>query len=299
MRRVFPLFLVLLLLFSVPVYAAEDETAGDIEPSADEPVFNGADEKEVVEDVPVSQETDTLTENVAEILTESTPVYVLESEETAVTDSTVISAVSVYDLAASAGDADNSVCYETVYTLTPVGFDPEFIDWFFSDGYFRVVLTDAFFNFMVPPDSEISKEQFLTLLGSYTYTLTVNDVFVCNVTFNVDDCSVSFPYSGDGEYVIVLADDGLDFFFHVSITSETVTVPSSDVSFVSTLKALFGTYTPKTYNVTTYLSDGTAVHSTEIVSGLAGLDYEWITSVALFSLVLYGLLRMIGGLLKQ
>ena len=65
-----------------------------------------------------------------------------------------------------------------------------------------------------------------------------------------------------------------------------------------TVTALFGAYTPRTQTVTEYLSDGSSVTYTQAVPGLAGLDWSWLASVALFALVLYGLLRMIGGLLK-
>ena len=64
------------------------------------------------------------------------------------------------------------------------------------------------------------------------------------------------------------------------------------------LEALFGTYTPRTQTVTEYLSDGSSVTYTQVVPGIAGLDWSWIASVGLFALVLYALLRMVGGLLK-
>lgn len=62
--------------------------------------------------------------------------------------------------------------------------------------------------------------------------------------------------------------------------------------------AVFGEYTPRTYTVITYLDDGSAVESVEIVPGLAGLDYNWLAGVALFTLVLYCIFRMIGGLFR-
>lgn len=61
---------------------------------------------------------------------------------------------------------------------------------------------------------------------------------------------------------------------------------------------LFGVYTPKTYTVTTYLSDGTAVESTETVPGVAGMDFDWLAAVGLFALFLYCVMKLIGGLLK-
>lgn len=65
-----------------------------------------------------------------------------------------------------------------------------------------------------------------------------------------------------------------------------------------TVTALFGPYTPRTQTVTDHLADGTSVTYQQIIPGVAGLDWSWLTSVGLFALVLYGLLRMIGGLLK-
>lgn len=65
-----------------------------------------------------------------------------------------------------------------------------------------------------------------------------------------------------------------------------------------TMTALFGPYTPRTQTVTEYLSDGSSTTYTQVVPGLAGLDWPWLASVGLFALFLYSLLRMIGGLLK-
>ena len=64
------------------------------------------------------------------------------------------------------------------------------------------------------------------------------------------------------------------------------------------ITSLFGEYQPRIYQVTTYLEDGTAVQSEEIVPGLAGLDYNWLAGVALFVMSLYCIFRMIGGLAK-
>lgn len=64
--------------------------------------------------------------------------------------------------------------------------------------------------------------------------------------------------------------------------------------------AVFGEYQRQTYTVSHYDSSGNVIAtSTEFVPGLAGLDYAWIAGVSLFALVLAGLLRLIGGLLRQ
>lgn len=65
-----------------------------------------------------------------------------------------------------------------------------------------------------------------------------------------------------------------------------------------TVTALFGPYTPRTQTVTDHLADGTSVTYQQIIPGVAGLDWSWLAGVGFFALVLYGLLRMLGGLLK-
>lgn len=64
------------------------------------------------------------------------------------------------------------------------------------------------------------------------------------------------------------------------------------------LRAMFGAYTPKTQTVTTYFDGQPLDVSTEYVPGLAGLDVEWIASVALFGMVVYCLFRLLGGIVK-
>ncbi len=64
------------------------------------------------------------------------------------------------------------------------------------------------------------------------------------------------------------------------------------------ITSLFGEYHPKTYTVTTYLEDGSVVTSQEYVPGLAGLDWLWIASAALFALSLFCVFRMVGGIFK-
>ena len=73
---------------------------------------------------------------------------------------------------------------------------------------------------------------------------------------------------------------------------------TSDASLPAAIVALFGEYQPRTQTVTEYLSDGTEVTYQEYVPGLAGLDWNWIVSVSIFSLALYCIFRAIGGCLK-
>lgn len=61
---------------------------------------------------------------------------------------------------------------------------------------------------------------------------------------------------------------------------------------------LFGQYQPLTQSVSHFLPDGTKTLTTEYVDGLAGVDWTYIASVALFALVLYCVFRIIGGIFK-
>ena len=62
---------------------------------------------------------------------------------------------------------------------------------------------------------------------------------------------------------------------------------------------VLGDYSPRTQTVTQYLSDGTAETYTEIVPGVAGMDWEWISGAGLFGLVLFSFLKLVGVLLKN
>lgn len=73
---------------------------------------------------------------------------------------------------------------------------------------------------------------------------------------------------------------------------------SSRSALLDAVISLFGNYQPRTYTVTTYLEDGSTVQSQEFVSGLAGLDYEWIAGAGLFIMALYCIFRTIGGMMK-
>lgn len=74
--------------------------------------------------------------------------------------------------------------------------------------------------------------------------------------------------------------------------------PDGSGTLPSFLRAMFGPYTPKTQTVTTYFDGQPLDVSTEYVPGLAGLDVEWLASVALFGMVVYCLFRLLGGIVK-
>lgn len=69
-------------------------------------------------------------------------------------------------------------------------------------------------------------------------------------------------------------------------------------SITAVLRSLFGEYTPKTQTVTTYFDGQVIDTTTEIIPGVAGMDFEWLTSVALFGIVLFCLFKLLGGILK-
>lgn len=63
--------------------------------------------------------------------------------------------------------------------------------------------------------------------------------------------------------------------------------------------SILGEYQRMTYTVEELDSDGNVLAtSTQYVPGLAGLDYEWIAGAVLFALMFWGLLRLIGGLIR-
>lgn len=71
-------------------------------------------------------------------------------------------------------------------------------------------------------------------------------------------------------------------------------------SMADVLTSLFGEYQRRTYTVTQYDGSGSVIAtSTEYVPGLAGLDYEWLSGVALFALLLTGFFKLLGGVFRR
>lgn len=116
--------------------------------------------------------------------------------------------------------------------------------------------------------------------GSYTVSCSGADV-----TVNLDNRTYTTVADVDGSEAPV-EEPGL---------TEPPAAPGTLPDF---LRAMFGTYTPKTQTVTTYFDGQPLDVSTEYVPGLAGLDVEWIASVALFGMVVYCLFRLLGGIVK-
>ncbi len=68
---------------------------------------------------------------------------------------------------------------------------------------------------------------------------------------------------------------------------------------VETIRSLFGSYTPRTQTVTTYYDGQPIATEEQLVPGLAGLDFEWLSGVAIFALVTFCLFRLLGGVLRN
>lgn len=80
---------------------------------------------------------------------------------------------------------------------------------------------------------------------------------------------------------------------------ETLSPSDGPSAMADVVVSVLGEYRRKTQTVTEMDSEGNILAtSTEIVPGLAGLDYEWIAGAVLFALFLFSLMKLIGGLLK-
>lgn len=75
------------------------------------------------------------------------------------------------------------------------------------------------------------------------------------------------------------------------------TTARPDGSIVAVLTSVLGEYSPATYQTVTYM-DGVTVVTTEVVPGLAGLDWPWIAAAGIFALMLFCLFKLLGGLWK-
>lgn len=74
---------------------------------------------------------------------------------------------------------------------------------------------------------------------------------------------------------------------------------SADGNVQGVLLSLFGPYTPRMQTVTTYFNGEVVSTEEQVIPGIAGLDFEWLASVGLFSLMLWCLFRFLGGLVKH
>lgn len=68
------------------------------------------------------------------------------------------------------------------------------------------------------------------------------------------------------------------------------------------IQSLFGAYIPITYSETTYVWDEVnqtflSIQNEIIPAGAAGVNWNWIAGVFLFGIMLYSVLRIVGGLI--
>lgn len=108
-------------------------------------------------------------------------------------------------------------------------------------------------------------------------------------------CTIVPAFAADGEVapVTVVVEDNTPV---VVVGTDSASAVRS--AFTSVFTDIFGEYTPRMQTVTTYFADGSSVQSVEVVPGLAGLDWVWISAVALFCIVIFCIFRMIGGVVK-
>lgn len=84
----------------------------------------------------------------------------------------------------------------------------------------------------------------------------------------------------------------------LAVDGDEPAVPS-DSFLKDVLVELFGPYEQQSETVTELLPDGSSVTYERLITGVAGLDYEWLASVGLFALVVFCFFRIVGGVLKQ
>lgn len=139
-----------------------------------------------------------------------------------------------------------------------------------------------------------------------TTTTKEGDGVIVNVTIAqpeaVPDSSVESGVSSSEE-AVVSSEEDLSAVRSFSVYSPDVleTLQSLDGSTVmaDVVTAVLGEYQRQTYTVQQLDNEGNVIAtSTEFVPGLAGLDYPWIAGAVLFALLLVGVLRLLGGLIR-
>lgn len=86
--------------------------------------------------------------------------------------------------------------------------------------------------------------------------------------------------------------------------TSTEIMPSSDgpdntrPGLAGVVSSIFGDYSPLCYTVDTVIDGEIVDTDIQVVPGLAGLDWEWIGGIVLFSVMLYCFMKLIGGLLS-
>lgn len=115
-----------------------------------------------------------------------------------------------------------------------------------------------------------------------------------------------FPAATDPDTLAVIAGPGSDVATDPPVWYVEDLRPADPPAEVSTglkslVTAIFGEYTPVT--TTSVLSETVGTDTLQylvetVASGTAGVDYEWIAGVVLFAIMLYCLMKLLGGVLK-
>ncbi len=90
--------------------------------------------------------------------------------------------------------------------------------------------------------------------------------------------------------------DAIALAVEKTVTKDLQDTPAQS-GLAATMSSIFGEYTPRTYQVVTEV-DGVSQTTTEVVPGLAGLDWPYICSVVLFAVMLLGLYKLMGVVLR-
>lgn len=152
-------------------------------------------------------------------------------------------------------------------------------------------------------DTSDSSDSSDTSPNTTTETLTTetdgNNITV-NVTLPASESSVSSGEEEEEGNLLLQKEmeETPSYTSYATRTLDDVETSDNETTLPGVVTSLFGTYTPRTQTVTEFLSDGSTVSYTEVVPGVAGLDWPWITSVSLFAMVLYCVFRLIGGFFK-
>ena len=112
------------------------------------------------------------------------------------------------------------------------------------------------------------------------------------------DIGDSFDSSSiDGGDTIVNVVSGSEVTSRV-VSVDPYVIEDGDGSLLALVNSVFGDYQPRTQTVTEVYSDGSIVTYTEVVDGLAGLDYYWLGGVLVFCIVLWSFFKFLGGIFK-
>lgn len=108
----------------------------------------------------------------------------------------------------------------------------------------------------------------------------------------------------DEEQEVIYLDDFAEEYPSYAVMSlneedPVVVSDSEERSMKDVVVMVLGEYSPRTQTVTQYLSDGSSDSYTEIVPGVAGMDWEWISGAVMFGIVLFSFFKFVGVLLRN